>query len=291
MADGTTHGRSILKDRTDERGFLVGFARAYGGAIIFVLPLTMTMEMWWLGFYMDPSKLALFLAASIPLLTGLAYFSGFKRTPRLLNAVVDGFVSLAVGFSTCAALLLLVGIIDFGMSLDEVVGKIALQAVPGAIGASLARSQLGGSAKKPGQSHSGQRETDPSDYFSELFIMTIGALFLAFNVAPTQEMVVIAFKISNWHVVILVTLTVLLMHAFVYTVEFKGQSSIPPHTPFWSVFVRYTVAGYAVALLVSVYVLWTFGRFAGLAPDQALQVVFVLGFPAGLGAAAARLII
>jgi hypothetical protein len=32
------------------RVFLVGLGRAFGGALIFSLPMLMTMEMWWLGF-------------------------------------------------------------------------------------------------------------------------------------------------------------------------------------------------------------------------------------------------
>ena len=55
------------------------------------------------------------------------------------------------------------------------------------------------------------------------------------------------------------------MHAFVYALEFQGTASIPPETPFWSVFLRYTIVGYAVALLMSLYMLWTFGRTEGLA--------------------------
>ena len=46
-----------------------------------------------------------------------------------------------------------------------------------------------------------------------------------------------------------------------------------------------------VALLVSVYVLWTFGRFDGEAYTVHLMQTFVLAFPASLGAAAARLIL
>ena len=81
------------------------------------------------------------------------------------------------------------------------------------------------------------------------------------------------------------------MHAFVYTLEFQGTASIPPGTPFWSTFLRFTVVGYAVALLISLYMLWTFGRTEGLALHQIVAILIVLGFPAAVGAAAARLIL
>ena len=43
------------------RAYAVGLARAFGGAIIFGIPLLMTMEMWFLGFYLDRGRLLLFL--------------------------------------------------------------------------------------------------------------------------------------------------------------------------------------------------------------------------------------
>src|SRR5690606_5601383 len=57
-----------------ERGFLLGLARAVGGAVFLSLPLLMTMAMWELGFYMGRARLALFIAAFLPILMGLSHF-------------------------------------------------------------------------------------------------------------------------------------------------------------------------------------------------------------------------
>ena len=121
--------------------------------------------------------------------------------------------------------------------------------------------------------------------------MAAGALFLAFNVAPTEEMVLIAHKMSAWHSIALLLVSLLVMHAFVYALEFHGTASRSPDATFWSVFVRFTVVGYAVALLMSLYMLWTFGRTDGMALQQIVSILIVLGFPAAVGAAAARLIL
>jgi uncharacterized membrane protein len=75
--------------------FLTGVARAFGGAIIFALPLLMTMEMWWLGFYIDPGRLLLLLVLLIPLLVGLSHFVGFEDTFDWHDDVVDAFVACA----------------------------------------------------------------------------------------------------------------------------------------------------------------------------------------------------
>lgn len=81
------------------------------------------------------------------------------------------------------------------------------------------------------------------------------------------------------------------MHAFVYAANFRGGHDAPAGTPWWSVFLRFTVVGYAISLAVSGYVLWTFGRFEGHAFAAYTAQTIVLGFPASVGAAAARLIL
>jgi uncharacterized membrane protein len=57
------------------------------------------------------------------------------------------------------------------------------------------------------------------------------------------------------------------------------------------VFIRFTVVGYAIALLISLYVLWTFERTDGMPLRQIIPATIVLGFPAAVGAGAARLIL
>jgi uncharacterized membrane protein len=74
-------------------------------------------------------------------------------------------------------------------------------------------------------------------------------------------------------------------------VEFRGQTRLAAGISPWSEFLRLTVVAYALALLICLYVLWTFGRADGLALPELLIEVVVLGFPAALGAAAARLIL
>jgi putative integral membrane protein (TIGR02587 family) len=267
------------------RAFAVGLARAFGGALIFSLPILMTMEMWWLGFSVHPFKLALLLLLTIPLLIGLSHYMGFEDTFGIKDDARDAFVALAVGFACGAITLSLFSVIESGMSAHEIIGKISIQAVPGSIGAMFAQSELGGGRdnKEDKKRHAG--------YGGEIFIMAAGALFLAFNVAPTEEMVLIAQQMNAWHAIALVLVSLVIMHAFVYSVEFHGTATVPPGTSLWSVFFRFTIVGYAVALSMSLYMLWTFGRTEGLAMHQAVSILIVLGFPSAVGAAAARLIL
>lgn len=293
MADTKSLTMQSQQDASQEGGrganleFLVDVARAFGGAIIFALPMFMTMEMWWLGFYMDRFRLGLLLLVAFPVLVGLAHYIGFEETFNWQEDVVDAFVAYAVGFTSSAVILSVLAITEVGVSVGEIVGKVSLQAVPASIGAMLALSELGGyQQQKQWKQQRGPR------YARELFHMLLGALFLSLNIAPTEEMILIAYKMTAWHALALAGLSLVIMHAFVYSVEFSGQKNgIPPGTPQWSTFLRFTVVGYAIALLMSMYVLWTFGRFEGTDFAYIMMITVVLGFPAAIGAAAARLIL
>jgi putative integral membrane protein (TIGR02587 family) len=241
------------------------------------------MEMWWLGFYMSRLRLALFLAILVPFLTVLSHYRGFEKTIGWIDDLRDAFIAYAVAFAAAGVMLPLFGALFWTMPVDEITGKLALQAVPGSIGALLARSQLGSRDEQ-------EREAEES-YGFEIFLMAVGALFLSLNVAPTEEVKVIAFGISVWHVLTLVALSLAAMHAFVYFLEFRGGHQIPEQASAFGLFLRYTVPGYAMCLLVSLYVLWTFGRTDDTSVQQVLTMVFVLSFPASLGAASARLIL
>jgi putative integral membrane protein (TIGR02587 family) len=269
-----------------DREFVIGLGRAFAGALIFALPMLMTMEMWWLGFYMHPLRLALLVVVILPLLVGLSRLGGFRPTSRLRDEVADAFVACLIAAAAAAIILYVFGLITADMTVRELVGKITLQAVPGSIGAMLARNQLH-------EASLAIAEKDPKvpSYGGELFLMAVGALFLGFNVAPTEEMIFIAYKMTVWHEISLVALSLVLMHGFVFAVNFRGGGKRAPGISFASVFARFTLVGYAIVLLVSLYILWTFGRIDGLSLEETISASVVLGFPGAIGAALARLVL
>jgi putative integral membrane protein (TIGR02587 family) len=245
----------------------------------------MTMEMWELAVAMTPLRLALLTATTCPLLVTLSYFVGFEETSTLLDDVLDACAAYAVAFVTSSVVLLAFGVIDASMPPRYILSCVALQVVPASIGALLAQSELG--LQRDGQD---TRTREPG-YAGSVFFMGVGALFLAFNVAPTEEIELIAFKLSRAHSVALMLGTLVVMHALVYGVEFSGTPVEPGPTPWWSLLLRYTVVGYAVVLVLALYLLWTFGRLDALSVPQALAMGVVLAFPGAVGAAAARLIL
>src|SRR5688572_20760841 len=260
----------------------VDLAHDFGGALLFSFPLLMTMEMWWLGFYMDRYRLALFLGLAFLVVIALSYFEGADETFKI--EVLDALVACAVGYTVVATMLTLFGIIEPGMSLDEIVGKISLHAVPGSIGAILARRLLEVEETK-------KEKQRRQWYGAKIFLMGVGAIFLAFQLAPTEEMVLIGHRMTEWHAVALALVSLCVVQAFVCAIERRGRQRMFAADFFWGVFFRYTIVGYSLALLISLYVLWTFGRLDGAAASEIIMAMLVLGFPAALGAAAARLIL
>lgn len=262
-----------------------GLARAFGGALLFSLPLLMTMEMWSLGFSIVPWRLLLFVLVSLPVLLGLSYYAGFEPAFRLRDEVLDALAAFAVGFILAAALLAVFGVIGPGDSLREVLTAVVLAAVPAAIGALLAGKQFAG----PGEGQPGEKT--PVGLAGVLFLMSAGALFLAFNVAPTEEVVLIAQRMAAPHALVLLALSIGLLHVFVYNLGFPGQEIRKKEHSLIRTLLVFTIPGYGACLIVSTYVLWTFGRLDGGALHEQVTAVVVLAFPAALGAATARLVV
>jgi len=271
---------AVILHRDREAAYLSDLGRAFGGALVFSIPLLMTMEMWQQGVAMDRGRLLAFIVAGLPLLYGLAYYAGFSRRRGFRNDVLDTAVALAVGFITASILLALFGVIQWDASPREAVGMTALQAIPGAMGALLARRQLSGDR--------GDGDEDEASYVGELFLMAAGALFFALNVAPTEEMILIAYKATPFHALALVAVSLFLLHAIVFSAGFAGQEEADHPV---RAFLHFTLPGYAIALGVSLFALFVFGRTDGHATAGVVQTAIVLGFPASIGAAAARLLV
>ena len=264
-----------------------GLGRAVGGAVIFGLPLLMTMEMWTLGMSVPPLRLMLFLALNFAILVRLSRFGGFEPTSSMTEDLLDALAAYAVGIVVAAFALAIFGLIRFDMRSDELTAMVAVQAVPTSFGAMLARKQLSsGDIEK-----SEEQAAINQSYGAQLFLMLAGALFLALNIAPTEEISLIAYKMSPWHSLVLLGVSVVMLHLLVFTVGFAGQEQRPLGYGPARIFLTFTAPGYAIAALASLYVLWTFGTADGASLEALAGSVIVLSFPASIGAAVARLVV
>ena len=284
MSDRAGVMRSAI-GRPYTRDFLVDMARGAGGALVFSLPLLLTMEVWTLGLLVTPHRIALMVAFLPVFLTVLSRYGGLRRTETLLEDAADAFVAIAIASPISLLALSLLGLVGVGTPTHELVGKVAVLTVPGAIGAMLAQNQFDAGAA---HEEKGWRE---QSYGGQIFVMLLGALFLSLSIVPTDEIVVLAFEMSAWHELATIFATLGLMHAFVYALELPGGERGASGAALWFSFLRYTVVGYAAVLLLVLYLLWTAGRFDGLPTDRILSMTVVAGLPGGLGAAIARLVL
>lgn len=280
-------GGASAPAQNTNRAYASGLGRACAGAIIFGLPLLMTMEMWTLGFAIHPLRLFIFIVLNFGVLTILSRFGGFEPTETIAEDILDALGAYAVGITVSALSLVALGLITSETPLHEIAGMIAVQSVPTSFGAMLARKQLGDEDNEKRE----EEEMRSTGYAGQLFLMLAGALFLAFNVAPTEEVVLIGLKMTAWHTLGLILLSLTILHVLVYTVGLPGQEDAPEGYGTARVFWAFTCPGYGIAMLVSLYVLWTFGRIDGAALEVIAGNMVVLGFPASVGAAIARLVV
>jgi putative integral membrane protein (TIGR02587 family) len=261
----------------------IGIGRAVGGAIIFSLPIMMTMEMWWIGFYIEPLRLLLLILLSLPLFYGISTMVGFRNSKTFFDNVVDVLVAYAVTFITTGILLFTFGVIAPGTHIENIFCMLLLQAVPGSLGALLARNVVG--------DNSLQSQKDSRRYSDELTILATGALFLAFNISPTEEMALISYRMATWQTLILVMITLVVMQAFAVARSDLNTSDFGSWRTHWLTFFRFTAIGYLFAIAISLFMLWVFGNLDDHSFHNTIKIAIVLGFPAGVGAAAARMII
>jgi putative integral membrane protein (TIGR02587 family) len=261
-----------------ERAYLRDLGRAFSGALLFSLPLLMTMEMWELGMVLEPWRLLLFLLAGLPLLFGLAHYAGFSDRGGSFGDMMDSVGAVFVAATTAGGLMMLFSVMELG-NLRVTTGQLTLQIIPAAIGALLARKQL--SAGRSDRIKKG-------DYAGELFLMAAGALYLALNLAPTEEMRLIAYRMDPWALMGLMALSFGLLHLIVFEFGFAGQEEKASHM---GALMHFTVPGYALCLLISIGILALFGANDGHGLAAMTANTVVLAFPAALGAAAARLLV
>lgn len=283
MSRNLTKSKSIPTSSHNESIQWVGIGRAIGGAIIFSLPMMMTMEMWWLGFYISPIRLICLIVLSLPLFYGISTMVGFRESKTFLDNVIDVLVAYMLTFTATGLVLVVFGVITFDTHPGSIYTMLLLQAVPGSLGALLARNVVGQSSIQP--------EKEKRNYKDDLIILATGALFLAFNLAPTEEMILVSYKMTTWHTLALLILTLLIMHAFAVASSDITVSTLNRWSTHKEIFIRFTSIGFIISFAISLFMLWVFGSADEHNFHNMIKTAVVLGFPAGVGAAASRLII
>ena len=120
---------------------------------------------------------------------------------------LDAFAAYGVGVLAAATVLLLFGVVESGMSADAIIRTITIQAAPAGFGAMVAHLEVDEPAARIGPGH-------PHGFASSAFLMAVGALYLCSSLASTEEMMLIAYKMSVWQIGGLMVFSLVMMQLF-----------------------------------------------------------------------------
>lgn len=268
--------------------------RAVGGGFIFATPLLYTMEMWWIGTTAELWKLLLFLGLAVLISLGLARSrtGGFKEDTGLFATIEQAVDGVAVGLVGAVVVLAVLNRIQASDPLESILGKVIVQTVPLSIGAAVANAIFGrhGERNREGSERGEESQTAMQAFLADFSATIIGAIFLAFSIAPTDEVPMLAAELDYAHQLALIGLSLALSYIIVFASGF-GTGQHEQAGAFQSP-VTETVMAYVLSLLVVLIALFLFDQIEWGDPlGHIVAMVLVLGLPATIGGAAGRLVV
>lgn len=285
----------------DERGpwatEAVDIVRAVSGGLLFGIPLLYTMEVWWLGSSTEPGAMVAVLALTYAVVVLLNRTSGFRSTKdvRLVDAMMDGVEAVALGIVSVVVLLLVLQEITLDTPVREMLGKAVYEAMPFGIGIALAhhflrRGRSEGDDDDGASGKSAKNEDALGATAADIGATIIGAVFVAFNIAPTDEIPMLAATMGAPSLFGVVVLSLVISFCIVFVAGFSNEEQRHSQQGILQHPITETVASYLLALVCAAAMLWFFQRLDFAAPwGETLRDVIVLGLPASVGGAAGRL--
>jgi putative integral membrane protein (TIGR02587 family) len=280
--------------------------RAIAGGAIVGMPLLYTMEMWQHGMVLSEWHLLMLLGATLLVNFVFSYLSGFRRECTVPGAAMESVTAVGIAIVFSAVVLWLIGEIQFAMSAAEIIGKVFVEAAAVSIGISFASAQVEGRSRtgeNNGQAahNSGglaetpnERNLSPSDRqlradLREFAAALAGSTVFALNVAPTEEITVIAGRLSPLQLLGVLGTSTLLCYVILFASEFR-EHRVHEETLFQHP-VSETILTCAVSLGVAAALLVLLGERSLLShPATFAAGIVTLGLPAMVGGAAGRLI-
>ncbi len=283
--------RSLRSEFTSE---IDDFAHGAAGGFLFGIPLLYTMELWFGGPKISMLHALVLLGLTIGISLVFVATIGFRENeppgwPAILAETIDAIgISIVVTVTT----LFMLGKVDFTTPLDVALGRIALEMLPVSLGVAVANHILPRQEDRQGQEEDRQagKSTQTGATTRELVASAGGALFLSLNIAPTDEVALLAAELSELRLVGLIVFSLLISYIIVFEADFRNQRTRRESPGILQHPLTETIAAYIVALLVCATTLWIVGALGpATAIGTIMSMTVVLAFPGALGAAAGRL--
>jgi putative integral membrane protein (TIGR02587 family) len=276
--------------------------RGASGGFLFGIPLLYTMEVWWIGSSSKPAWNLVTLILTFVAVVLLNQTAGFRKTKNgnLVNVLMDSVEALAIGIVCACIVLVLLREVRWGIAWSEAIGKIIFESLPFSLGVALAASQLLGGlrAEDPQEQDSTRPKRQTRRYpsqdwkatWSDLGATVIGATIIAFNIAPTDEVPMLAAAISGPWLLAIMAASLIISYGIVFAAGFSDQNKRRQQRGIFQRPLSETVASYLVSLVSAALMLLIFQKVTLQDPwSMWLSFTIVLGLPATIGGAAGRL--
>ncbi|MBG1267663.1 TIGR02587 family membrane protein [Nostoc sp. WHI] len=274
------------------------------GGFLFGIPLLYTMEVWWIGSLVKPQLMMMAIALMFIVVWLLNQTEGFRKrrySGLAYQAAMDTVEAIAIGLVCSAFVLLLLRELTPETSLKESLGKIIFESVPFALGVALANQLLGdtrnsnaeeGQASDQVNNTTKNKEDELHATFADVGGTLIGATIIAFNIAPTDEITMLAAAASPpWQLAMIAT-SLLISYGIVFQAGFSDQQKRKQQKGIFQEPLSETIMSYLVSLLAGAFMLWFFQKLTFSDPwTMWLDRTLILGLPATIGGAAGRLAI
>jgi putative integral membrane protein (TIGR02587 family) len=278
---------------------LADLIRGASGGFLFGIPLLYTMEVWWIGSSASAPRLLMALLLTFAIVFMLNRTAGFRRTSDIyaIDAAMDTVEAIAVGIICAGLVLILLREITLQTALNEILGKLIYESVPFTLGVALANQFLSGGNQKGKQaddrsSASSIQQGSLNATLSDIGGTLIGAMIIAFNVAPTDEIPMLASATTGLWLLAVMVASLLISYAIVFEAGFAHQQKRQQQQGIFQRPLSETVMSYLVSLLAAVVMLVFFDKLHWADPWQIwLSHTILLGLPATTGGAAGRLAI
>ncbi len=270
--------------------------RGASGGFLFSIPLLYTMEVWWVGTFVNAQRMFVALVITFGIVFLLNRTSGFRKGhgSELAEVMPDTIHAVALSLICTAFVLFLLRRVTMDTPLDEALGKVVYEAVPFALGVALAnqflssgrQQQSGSSSQKQQQGQEGRLNATLKDIGATI----VGAIFIGFTIAPTTEIPMLAADITAPWLLGLMALSLLVSYGIVFESGFAEARKRRQQQGIFQRPLSETVVAYLVSLVVAAAMLWFFHQ---VELDDSWQMwinyTVVLGLPATVGGAAGRI--
>ncbi len=303
--------------------------RGAAGSFLFGIPLLYTVEVWAIGSSTDSIRLLVVQAATFVVVLLLTQIEGFRRSLSIqpIETVLESIEALGIGIVCAAIALLLLRRITLETPLSEALGKLIFEGVPFSLGVTLARSTL--ERRRPDQRRSLEGNSIISNAISippenlrdtlgntlnetlgstlsntlgstlsntlkgtlvDIDATLIGAIVIAFSIAPTEEIPILASDLPPWWLLLIMAASLLISYIIVFASGFTNRRERAQRGLLLSPLTE-TLVAYIVVLIASALMLMFFQQLSANDPWQEwLEDIIVLGLPASVGGAAGRIL-